>query len=75
MTHFFVDWFVLGPRIGRKVNQVSSKHFLLAWLETCGITWVGRGLWGLFSAFLQCCYFPDATFHKLQGLREDINPS
>lgn len=32
VTHLSTDWFVLGPRTGRKVNWVSSRHFLLVWL-------------------------------------------
>lgn len=32
VTHLSTDWFVLGPRTGRKVNWVNSRHFLLVWL-------------------------------------------
>lgn len=32
VTHLSTDWFILGPRTGRKVNWLSSRHFLLVWL-------------------------------------------
>lgn len=31
VTHLVMDWFILGPRTGRKVHQVGSGHFLLVW--------------------------------------------